>query len=124
MGSLPPGLTAPLITSAIAAPPCSPGSQAMSTAAAASCTAGEPIGRPATSTRTTRRAGRGDGRHEFLLDAGQVERSHVAALAGRAVVGQAGAIAHHQDGDVAPAAAATASSKPDRSAPEIVHPST
>ena len=46
-------------------------------------------------------ARRGDGEDELLLHAGQVERGDVAALARGAVVGEAGTLPHHHDGDVA-----------------------
>ena len=50
---MPPGLTSPASTSAIASAPSCPGSQAISTAAQCSCSQALPSGRPATSTSTT-----------------------------------------------------------------------
>ena len=100
-GSLPPGLRTPASASATAAPPCSPGSQAMSTAL------GRPVDglgadRPSRDEHEhDRRACRGDGEDELLLHAGQVERGDVAALARGAVVGEARTLPHHHDGDVA-----------------------
>ena len=106
-GSLPPGLTTPASASAIADPPCSPGSQAMSTAPAGPVD-GLRADRPARDEHEhDRRPRRRDREDEFLLHAGQVERRDVAALAGGAVVGQTGPVAHHHDGHVAAAAAAS-----------------
>ena len=73
IGSFPPGLRTPVSASAIAAPPCSPGNHAITTAAAASWTAGEPIGRPATSTSTTGVPVAATASDEFLLHPRQVE---------------------------------------------------
>ena len=79
--------------------PCRPGNQAITTAAAAACTAGLPEGRPATRTRTTGGAGGCHRPDQVLLDTGQVERGAIAALPAGAVVGQA-RLAHHHHGRI------------------------
>ena len=96
-----------------------PGSQASDDGGArARAAQALPAGRPDDEHEHDRRAGREHGADELLLDAGEVERRPVAALAARAVVRQARLVAHHQDGDVRPRLpAATASSKPSRGEP-------
>ena len=68
-------------------------------------------------------ARRDDGSDELLLNAREVERGAVAELAARAVVGEAGLVAHHHDRDVGARASSIASANPSVEAPVTSQPS-
>ena len=62
---------------------------------------GRPDRSPSHEDEDDRRARGRDREDEVLLHPGEAERRHVAALAGRAVLGQPRPLAHHHDGHVA-----------------------
>ncbi len=99
-GSLPPGFTAPLSTSAIAAAPSSPGSHTATTAAHRSCASTLPHGRPATSTSTTGVPVARTARRRSSCTPGRSSDDAIPALAACRIDREARLVAHHHHGEV------------------------